>query len=121
MQMLWADDVQMSDLKDDVKNAQRLLNERKKLTVSPSTPFRTDERSPFEPAPNQTKRTLGSQTEIFRRRIQHQEGIGKGPGEGGRGEDYNQLIRSILPHRMAELVTNTQSMRDERDFGHLKG
>ena len=42
MQMLWADDVQMSDLKDDVKNAQRLLNERKKLTVSPSTPFRTE-------------------------------------------------------------------------------
>jgi len=51
----------MSDLKDDVKNAQRLLNERKKLTVSPSTPFRTKprevlwERSKFNSVPNREK------------------------------------------------------------------
>jgi Ca2+-binding EF-hand superfamily protein len=85
--MLREHDVQTSDLKDDVKNAQRLLNERKKFA-----------------------------SEFSRRRVAHQQDLGRVVAE-----DHDHLLRRMLPHKAVEMVTTTQSMRDEQEFGHLQG
>lgn len=85
--MLSKNDVKTSDLKDDVKNAQRLLNERKKFA-----------------------------DDFYRRRAAFQQDHGKVVPK-----EHDRLIRTVLPQRAVELVNMTQSMRDERDFGHLEG
>eukprot|EP01043_Picozoa_sp_COSAG02_P041520 COSAG02_NODE_3449_length_6721_cov_180.155995_6_plen_1271_part_00 len=86
-EMLSQNDVKTSDLKDDVKNAQRLLNERKKFA-----------------------------SEFYRRRQTHQQKHGKVVAE-----NHDTMIRTVLPNKVVELVTMTQSMRDEEQFGHLQG
>ena len=85
--MLSQNDVKASDLKDDVKNAQRLLEERKKFA-----------------------------SDYYRRRVAHQQSHGKIVAE-----NHDRLLRTVMPHKVVELVNMTQSMRDERDFGHLEG
>ena len=103
-------DVQMSDMKDEVKDAQRLLNERKKFAGA----FVQSKHCIYMPAIDRPISVIAG--EFSRRRIQHQSEHGK-----VQGEKYDDLLRSMLPHNVVKLVTMTQSQRDEQEFGHLEG